>query len=203
MKFLALAAAAAAQISMDDVSALVTVTIDKEAVAKLKARKPVHQAWGESLEHDPATNAVGGAAQAVGATPQFQQLAAFHHQAETSPLGQRVNQAVTKALRDTMNSIQTGEKPTMVGAHLDNAKIPALEAEWKQAEAAHNQYEVAFKQGYEARGQNLAKTQQIANLKTALEGWKNKHGQEIKGEIDLIKATLDAHTKVFDLPPQH
>merc|ERR1711998_300511 len=98
----------------------------------------------------------------------------------------------------TWDAIETGEKGNLVGAHIDNQHLPQLEQQWNAVDGLHKQYEAKYKAGYEQKAEALAKTQQIANLKQALEAFKAKHGQAIKGEIDFIKATLDAHTKVTD-----
>merc|ERR1712167_150724 len=127
------------------------------------------------------------------------ELGKYHHNAMNTKQGQMMNKVIEEAVHDT---IESGERGNLVGAHIDNERLAQLEPQWDVAEKLHDKFEQRFKAGYEQRAESLAKTQQIANLKKALEAFKAKHGQAIHKEIDFIKATLDAHTKVTDVP-QH
>jgi hypothetical protein len=202
MKFLALAAVASAQMSMENIASMITVTVDKKLEGALKAHDAQNKAWGESLKTDPVMAHVGQTAEAWGNTPQVQQLEAFDNQVNHSPLGQKLQMQIQQAVGSTVAQVQHSETPTHATFHVNNAPNPAVEAQWKAVETTWKAGEAQYGQQYEAKTAAALKTQQFANLHQALEAFKNKHGQAIDQEIDWIKATIKAHTQVTDIP-QH
>lgn len=200
MKFAAaIIATAAAQLTMDDVSNMITVTIDKQGVDTLEAMQKRDPYYHKAFENSKAWDVVEKEGQEAFHAKPTQDLIAFDRRATSTPLGKALKANIEDAVKKTIAATQVNEQAHTI--HIDNSKAQYLEKEWDQVEQSHDKFKARFEKQYEAKVGAVLHDKEFLEFKQALEKFsKTPLGQKVKGEVHQLKSVLLDHVTVSDKP---
>lgn len=184
-------------VPMDDELSMIRLEFANKGAA-IKAEGEDVKKVMQAIEKSGDGKNVKAAFERVLASKEVADLKAYDAKFKSTPMGKGLDAAITKALKNTGDSVKADESSISIS----NDKLPALEKDWKAAEAT---WKSAEKEGwfkpYDQGLKALGESKEAGQLKHAIQEFeKTPNAHALKKELTDLKHAIKTTTRWTDLP---